>query len=205
MEWQNRKQQKNSPWTFLDLVRQQEGSWVHRPDRPEVKPTTNTPLVLPHVPTWQTKNNEALEPLDKHQPLSRQWAEISQTSSPPDSRVSRVSCNSDECFPCADVKLQVHRKKNLNPAECCLSLYLDIKWLRGVSFLSHSGVFLMAASESFVWSQLSWGKILSGACHWPMWLHIHDASFSHWMNQDAIRKLNSTLWSQRAPRRGAFY
>lgn len=39
----NRKQQTNSPWTFLDLARQQEGLWVHRPDWPEVKPTTNNP------------------------------------------------------------------------------------------------------------------------------------------------------------------
>lgn len=137
------------------------------------------------------KNYEAIEQLDKHRQQSQQCTEISQTSSPPDSWVSRVSCNSDKCFPWTDVKFQVHKLW-----KDCLSQYIwtlkySLKWLTVSCLISFT---FLSAVTCVITAQEE--KILYGHVTDWFWLDIHDASFSH--SVGAIQKINGMLWLQPA-------
>lgn len=139
------QQQKNSLLTFLDVVRQQVSFRLHRPDWSGFNPTTKAPLFnITNKELWGFGGEK-----NKEQSLQRSVKRHRH-----DSWVSRVSCNSDECFPCTDMKFQVHKLSK--PLE---GLFIAIFGLTNngpVLFLSHFWVYIWWQWVSqWVWSQLS--------------------------------------------------
>lgn len=102
-----------------------------------------------------------------------------------DSWVSRVSCNTDECFPCTDTKLQTHKPSAPH------SLYLEFQMLHRIISFRFWSVYLMAVSES-VCDHSSVGENTLQTCHWPIWLHFHVASFG----DSSLFKSGGVLWLQ---------
>lgn len=88
------------------------------------------------------ENYESIEQLDKHKRESQQCAEISQTSTPPDSWVSQVSCNSDECFLCADMKFHVDKLSKIPQQRLNLDSQILLK-------MAQSGLFSFSILSVF--------------------------------------------------------
>lgn len=176
------QQQKNSLLTFLDVVRQQVSSRLHRPDWSGFNPTTNAPLFsITNKELWGFGG----EKMDKHK---------KQRSVKRHRHDSWVSCNSDECFPCTDMKFQVHKLSK--PLE---GLFIAIFGLPNNgpewSYSFHIFECIFDGSE---WvsecDHCSVGENTPQTCHWPIWLHFHVASFgdSDCSSKDVVITTGST-------------